>query len=61
MFIYVTIILQDEIQRGHMIFQSNKSFSDPFPWGLLSTSAKKDFFLSAPRYIQVDFDFLVLL
>ena len=36
-----------------MIFQSNKSFSDPFPWDLLSTSAKTDFFLSAPRYIQV--------
>lgn len=44
---------QEEIQRGQMIFQSNKSFSDPFPWDALTASAVRDFFLSAPRYIQV--------
>jgi hypothetical protein len=36
-----------------MIFQSNKSVADPFPWDALTASAVRDFFLMAPRYIQV--------
>ena len=44
---------QEEIQRGQMILQNNKLFSTPFPWSLLAASAVGDFFLCAPRYIQV--------
>jgi hypothetical protein len=36
-----------------MIFQNNKSFSDPFPWNNLCSSTLCDFFLKVPRYIQV--------
>ena len=39
--------------RGQMIFQNNKSHSDPFPWDLLSTCGVRDFFSCAPRYIKV--------
>lgn len=45
--------LQEEIQRGQMIFQNNKSFSDSFPWDILSNSGVNNFFSCAPRYIQV--------
>lgn len=44
---------QEEIQRGQMIFQNNKSFSGPFPWDALSASGVGDFFSCSPRYIQV--------
>lgn len=36
-----------------MIFQNNKSFSDPFPWQMMCAPAVCDFFLRHPRYIQV--------
>ena len=39
--------------RGQMIFQNNKSHSDPFPWDLLSACGVRDFFSCAPRYIKV--------
>ena len=45
--------MQEEIQRGQMIFQNNKSFSDSFPWDILSNSGVNNFFSCAPRYIQV--------
>lgn len=37
-----------------MIFQNNKSFTpDSFPWKMLTTPAVSDFFIKAPRYLQV--------
>eukprot|EP00596_Hydrurales_sp_CCMP1899_P000116 CAMPEP_0119036968 /NCGR_PEP_ID=MMETSP1177-20130426/5024_1 /TAXON_ID=2985 /ORGANISM="Ochromonas sp, Strain CCMP1899" /LENGTH=774 /DNA_ID=CAMNT_0006997563 /DNA_START=278 /DNA_END=2599 /DNA_ORIENTATION=- len=47
-------LIQEEIQRGKMIFQNNKSFSDSFPWHTLCSSTLCDFFRKVPRYIQVD-------
>lgn len=47
-------LMQEEIQRGQMIFQNYKLYSEPFPWQTTCAPAVCDFFLRHPRYIQID-------